>query len=335
MYSPDRESNIEEHYSRLLKKVPEDCAVGRYEYSNLNYQLLGLIIENITSMSYAAFMEESVLIPFDMHSTFATHSETKSYGLIPSWQYLLYYPLLQKNILYSNYEVSSGFISSTTEDMCRFLSALMKLSDTSENNIIERDIAAQMFKPGGAKVTKYGMGCEIRKRNTMERYKHDGLTQSFASSMLILPELEIGLIVMANVNNSPATIEMADGIMRILTGKESLSYTRTGFYLRNSLPLFALWVIIILIIRIYHWINRKFPIGIIKKLWPNIWLLAGIIFGLFWIIYFPIAFNTPLLAIIDYEPNSGYSLIVLSVGLIVNSCIGYFLKLRNYKAAEL
>lgn len=331
MHEPSNETVIDTFYSRLLKKVPENCRIGSYEYSNLNYQLLGLVIEKSTNKNYAEFLKAAILSPLEMYHTFASQKESEENGLIPSKQYLLYFPLLPKDIDYDDHIVPSGFISSTAEDMCLFLRALMNAKDSSDFNIVNSDITNLLFKPGPAAGTHYAMGWEVRDWKEFVRYKHDGLTQSYASSMLIMPELDIGLIVMANINNSPATVEMADGIMRIMTEKEAVSYSRTGFYLRNSLPLFALWIIIILFIRIKQWANRKFPIGFNSKVWPNIWLLAGISFGLFWIIYFPIAFNTPLFAIVDYEPNSGYSLMILSIGIIVNTCIGYFNKLKQHK----
>ena len=54
--------------------------------------------------------------------------------------------------------------------------------------------------------------------------------------------------------------------------------------------------------------------------------------SIFSIIYIPVAFNTPLLATLDYEPNSGYSLIILTIGIIINSLIGYFNKTRKHFA---
>jgi CubicO group peptidase (beta-lactamase class C family) len=331
MYEPRHNTEIQKYYSDLLNQVsPQNSDMGNYEYSNLNYQLLGLIIEKISNKKYSDYLKGEILEPLNLNETFATQKESKQYGLKTSYQYLLYFPFLQKSINNNDYTVPSGFIWSTAENMCHYLRALMKSSDSTEKLNIDQNITEQLFKPRTDIGSVYGMGWEIRKWKEYERFKHDGLTQSFSSSMLILPELEIGIIIMSNINNSPSTIEMADGILRILTDKESIRYSKTSFYLRNSLPLFAFWVLIVLFFRVKQWIKLKFPIGINKSILSIIWLVLGVAFGLSWLIYFPIAFKTPLFAIIDYEPNSGYSLIILTIGIIFNSLIGYFNKTRKH-----
>lgn len=322
---PGTNENIKTYFNAILKDIKVNRQdIGKYEYSNINYQLLGLIIETVSNKPYSDYVTEKVLIPLDMNNTIASGSESQEHDLIKSYQYLLYFPILRKHPVYSDYTVPSGFVSSTAQDMCYYLRAFMNSGDSSYSRLIDENISNQLFTPRSDIGSVYAMGWEVRPWKGHARYKHDGLTQSFSSSMLIMPNEEIGIIIMANINNSPATLEIADGILRILTGRDIIEYPVTSFYLRNSLPLFALWVVILLLIRLKKWIKLRFPIGIIKMFWPNLWLVAGIIFGLFWIIYFPLAFNTPLRAIVDYEPNSGYSLVILSIGIIISSLVNYF-----------
>ena len=333
MYEPHRNREIQQYYSGLLDQFsPEISNIGNYEYSNLNYKLLGLIIEQVSNKKYSEFLKDEILKPLNLNETFATQNESEHYGLIESYQYLLYFPILQKSVDYNEYIVSSAFISSTAENMCQYLRTFMNTKDSTQNLIVGQSITNQLFNPRTDIGSVYGMGWEIQKWKEFERYKHDGLTQSFSSSMLMLPELEIGIVIMSNINNSPSTIEMADGILRILTDKERVEYSKTGFYLRNSLPLFALLVLIVMIFRVKQWIGLKFPVGFNKRILSNIWLILGVAFGLFLVIYIPVAFNTPLLATLDYEPNSGYSLIILTIGIIINSLIGYFNKTRKHFA---
>ena len=329
MYEPNKKAEIQEFFSNLLEQVPKTNKIGQFEYSNLNYQLLGLIIEKTSGKKYSEFLKDEILKPLNLNKTFSTQKESEQHGFIPSYQYVLYYPGITKKINYDDYAVSSGFISSTASDMCRYLRALMNVNDSTQDGIISKNISDQLFKPRTDIGSLYGMGWVIQNWEEYKRFRHDGATQSFSSDMLIIPELEIGIVIMSNVNNSPSTNEMADGILRILTNKERIEFSKTNFYLRNSLPLFAVCVLIVLFFRLKKWIRLKFPVGIKKSFLPNIWLIFGIVFGLFWIIYVPFAFDTPILAIIDYEPNSGYSLIVLTIGIIISSLIGYFNKTKS------
>jgi hypothetical protein len=206
----------------------------------------------------------------------------------------------------------------------------MNSFNVNGKSLVDREITLQLFNPRRDIGSSYGMGWEIREWKGYQRFKHDGLTQSFSSSMLILPELDLGIIIMANINNSPLTIELADGILRIITDKERVEYSKTGFYFRNSLPIFAAWILIVLFFRIKKWKKSNFRVGVTRKIIPNLWLMLGTGFGLFWVIYFPVAYNTPLFAIIDYEPNSGISLVILTTGIILNSLIGYFIRSTSF-----
>ena len=214
MYEPSNYSEIQLYYSDLLKHISsENNIVGEYEYSNLNYQLLGLIIEKVSNKKYSELLEYKILEPLNLNKTFATQNETERFGLIPSYQYLLYYPILPKRIKYNDYVVSSGFISSTASDMCHYLQALMNGNDSTRNSIISKNITDQLFESRADIGSKYGMGWEMREWKEFKRFKHDGLTQSFSSSMLILPELELGIVVMSNINNSPSTMKLRSYIL--------------------------------------------------------------------------------------------------------------------------
>lgn len=324
-----RNTEIISHYTNLLEKVlMKENQIRVFEYSNLNYQILGLIIEKVTSRSYADVLKSEILVPAGMETTFGNLEETTIHGLVPSYQYFLYYPLIRKPIQFNDYEVPSGFISSTAEDMCKYLRLHMNFQD-SLSNIVGATILEYLFTPNIDSGSVYGMGWENRNWQEFTRYKHDGLTQSFSCSMLIIPDIKKGLIIMSNINNSPSTIELADGILRILSDKPRAEYAKSRFYIRNSLPFFAAWIFIVLFLRIRQWARLKFSICISRQFLPNFILVLGIAFGLFWIIYFPSAFKTPLQAIIDYEPNSGYSLTILSFGIILNSLIGYTIKAKR------
>ncbi|MTI33164.1 serine hydrolase domain-containing protein [Xanthovirga aplysinae] len=320
-----------EEFQQLLKQIsPQNGSIGKFEYSNLNYQLLGLIIEKVSKRKYAEFLKEEVLSPLNMSKTFATYNETVQNGLIPSYQYLLYYPFLPKSINFQNYEVPSGFISTTTEDMGHYLRSLINSKNSMQNSIFDQNITDQLFKPGTEKNFSYGMGWYvIRNWKGYEMYIHGGQTQSFSSSMQIIPKLGVGIIIMSNINNESTVNNMAFAISRILAEKERTEYSKTNFYLMQSIPFIALLILLVLFFRLKRWIKLKFPIGINKRVLPNIWLLSGLGFGLFWVIYFPIAFSTPLMAIVDYEPSSGYSIIMVTIGIILNSILAYFNKTRK------
>ena len=73
----------EDHYSedynslkyakgKELNNAPGDS----FEYSNMNYDILGLIIQNVSHQSYQSYIKEHILEPLHMrHTSFKTTSK--------------------------------------------------------------------------------------------------------------------------------------------------------------------------------------------------------------------------------------------------------------------
>jgi hypothetical protein len=72
-----------------------------------------------------------------------------------------------------------------------------------------------------------------------------------------------------------------------------------------------------------NWKKSHFKIGFSKKFLPNFLLILGVVFGLLWVIAFPIIYNTSLAVIIDYDPVSGYSIIIIAIAIILITIIRY------------
>lgn len=59
----------ETYLTRLFAQQPE---IGKHIYSNIGYELLGVIIKNVTQQSYSAFMQDTFFTPLGMLDTGVT-----------------------------------------------------------------------------------------------------------------------------------------------------------------------------------------------------------------------------------------------------------------------
>jgi CubicO group peptidase (beta-lactamase class C family) len=109
---------------RSLASVRLDRPVGTYEYSNLNYVLLGVIIEEVSGQRYGDYLRDHVFGPLAMTRSFtATDSVPDAADLATGHRYLFGMPVPFSEP-YPSGMVAAGYQISSVEDMARFVAAL-------------------------------------------------------------------------------------------------------------------------------------------------------------------------------------------------------------------
>ena len=326
---PKIDIDLQQFYSNQLEQIernnqPEEI----FEYSNINYILLGFIIEEVSGKKYAEVFKEEIANPLQLSKSFASLKEAKENDLMQSYQHLLYCPVIQKEVTFNDCTVVSGFTSTTAKDMCVYLKELMNSYNRNPTSAINPTITHQLFQPRTDIDSQYGMGWGIDKWMGNLLFDHSGSTQSFSSYMFILPEKNLAGVILANTGVSPAT-RIGGKILRSLTNNEIIEYSNTSFYLRHALPLASIIAFIILLLQFIKWARLKFPIGVGKNLKNKVFLLLGIVISLFWVIGVPVLYGVSLSIAVDYNPSVGYSLIVLAIVTLLISMIRYFMKTNS------
>ena len=109
-----------------------------FSYSNVGYNLLELMIEEITGRDFAEYMKNEILHPLGMYHSDFEWSE-KSLASAP-----LGYTLGGKPVSPYQYpEKASGGLISTAEDIARFCIAGMP--DFSEQQVLARPTIEQLY----------------------------------------------------------------------------------------------------------------------------------------------------------------------------------------------
>lgn len=62
---------------------------GQHQYANINYGLLGEIIEAVSGVSYSEYMNKKIFLPLHMEHTAATFEQSKENGLIRGIEIIL------------------------------------------------------------------------------------------------------------------------------------------------------------------------------------------------------------------------------------------------------
>jgi len=167
----------------------------RWRYSNTNYILLGSIIEQVSGMSFRAFMDESIFEPLGMKDSFAGDS-----GEMPCRQ-ATGYEFKSKTEFKPqpfNREVigwADGNIISTVDDMFTWARSL------STGAVIPLSVKAQAFVPWNPldpASTRYGFGQMIGERRGVREIHHSGGTLGYNTRLSRFPDEKLAIILLSN-----------------------------------------------------------------------------------------------------------------------------------------
>lgn len=328
LINPKDDTEIKSFYNILLNKAKLEIPGKQYQYSNLNYQLLGLIIEEISDEKFDNYMKQ-LLIDLNMKNTYFDFESSDELGFIDNYQHYFGKPLKYEIEKFNKYIVPSGFISSTMSDMIGFTQAMLK--NYNNDFIVNKETFREMLSPPTNLKSNYCFGWEKRELGDLNYFRHDGLTQSFSSSIVFIPEFEIGIIILTNINDTNSIRDILSDIFRIIQKKE-LSERTEFFFFRN---IALLIIVLILMINMIFRIRKLFKNGIdlsLKKTIPQyLKLLSALCFSIGWITYLPNRFNTPIISIIDYQPDAGYSIMLIAILTTINSIIHFTIKKKEKK----
>lgn len=225
---------------------------GSYEYANVNYGLLGEIIENVSGQAYEQYMEEHIFAPLKMNHTSAGFQGAKEDGLIEGYRNYFGFPVAgEPNYPDENswIQAPAGYISSSINDMAAYLQMYL----CGGKGILKEGSIDQMFSdtvdiPGTD--TKYGFGWESTVEQGETVYSHSGLVENYMSYMFLLPEREIGVILLVNTNDYLVTNslmgEIGGNVALMLMGQSPAAVSQNAYKVRHFF-IDAFYVVLLLI----------------------------------------------------------------------------------------
>jgi len=164
---------------------------NKLNYSDTNYHLVGLIIESVVGSSFHEMLKEFIFEPLEMkHSSILHHSTFLEKPQYPVADF--YYKDTKLTDLkgYANIDYAGGGVVSTSEDLLKFMKALVN-HQLIRNETFEKMGDWAKFQMGIA----YGYGLMKLKRIPLVMpymfWGHSGATGSF---MFYQPDLEAYLI---------------------------------------------------------------------------------------------------------------------------------------------
>lgn len=253
---------------RALSAVPlADQPGNSYTYSNANFNILGLLIEQFSENGYRAHVQDNIFAPLGMTNSYLSLADGLNAGLADGHTKVIGFPVAGE-VQYLDSALAAGFIISTAEDMCNYLLMHLNGGNYRGNAILSEAGLAELYKPGNVQKgsSDYAMGLVAVKEQGELLIMHDGMTEGFNSGMVFSPSGQWGVIVLTNVGTMielPA-MPLALAVADLIRGAEpdSGSNISRNFYLA---ALFVLFALIILVIRSLVLLPKRWAVKVRNK----------------------------------------------------------------------
>ncbi|MGQ4665426.1 serine hydrolase domain-containing protein [Metabacillus halosaccharovorans] len=288
-----------------------------HQYSAANYLLLGKIIENVSNQSFTEFMNEEIFSKLGMNQTVGNYKSASELGYQPGFQSWFGKPIKSENI-YDDSGAPYGYISSTSNDMAKYIQFLLKGEDLLSKQNFKTYISPQVSRKEDM---YYGLGWRISTKENDSYFYHGGETPDSRSELLVNSEKNYGFILLTNKNNISEVLQttyMKESIKAIIeNGKlpESPKVTHQMQWMTLFgtilLSLLSVWNLFVL--------KRKSTVR--KKLWIIVGL-TSIICSITLIPALTYIFGAPWHTISYYAPDTAL-LIKCLVGVF--ACNGFII----------
>jgi D-alanyl-D-alanine carboxypeptidase len=172
-----------------------------HHYSNTNYLLLGMIVEQVTGHTYSEELTSRVLTPLDLKDTFLAEGADMPEGVVDGYHML---DGEMVNISASNlsWVWAAGAIVSTTADLQRFAAA------TFAGELLSPESHKEMFAfiPSDNPATEQGMGLYRTSTPNGTLVGMDGGSAGFTAYMMHSPEEDVTVVVLGNLAPDDGTL---------------------------------------------------------------------------------------------------------------------------------
>lgn len=235
------EENALEKTVRTLIDIKLDSEPGfEYQYATINYDVLGLVIEKVTGITFETYIKENVLIPMGLNDT---HLNRKLIDERIAKGYKLGFlkPRVYDAPVYRG-NIPAGYIISNAEDMAHWLKIQM---DTTEDFKFDRALIEESHQANRRVAplddgSSYAAGWFVYQKGGGV-ISHGGNNPNYSSFILFRPEDEVGIALLSNTNSDYVSV-IAAGINDILEGKEGKGQIRD---LNNSADKISILIICI------------------------------------------------------------------------------------------
>lgn len=292
---------------QLAEVTPAYEPDEKWEYSNLNYQVLGRLVEVLSGQEYRAYVTTNILEPVGMDHSFVADGkihEAVATGHRP-W-FTTKRPLPQNRT--DRVTAPQGGIVASADDLALYMQMMMN----GEDDVLSAEGKARMMRPASSSSPYYGFGWFVDSDDGT--VWHSGSTPGFETLATMIPADRKAVVVLVNAGSGVGfgeTTQLRNGITARALG---LDYSGEGSRwpqkaLFIGLVLLPIGYLLSMVWAWWHRVQIRAKSGISGRF--SLWfpLLTTLIAAWLILRLVPTLFGAPLGTIMLFQPDLGLSLI--------------------------
>lgn len=267
---PDGTNALEEGVRDLAKERLNFSPGNGWKYSNLNYTVLGLLIQEVSGQRYERYIQENIFEPLGMKGSFTTLASARAGNAASG-----YYPFFgtprvwDEQMPYTAAVTPAAGLWSSVADLSGYLIAQLNEGKSGSARVLSAASLEKLQTPGVEIEPgyNYAMGWFhapnlldpqfLQTLNTdLEQYAdlqvlwHEGDWANYKSIALMLPGLDYGVVLLMNSNDptvSSVFRYFAWDVTLIANGGEAYYFQPDeGFLVRNARWIFSALILLLL-----------------------------------------------------------------------------------------
>jgi D-alanyl-D-alanine carboxypeptidase len=207
-------------------KKPLDFDPGsRWQYSNTNYTLAGMVVEKASGMPFFQFVRTRILQPAGLTSAADFDTNPKAANATGYIRYGLG-PLRPAPDAGAGWTWAMGELAMTATDLAKWDINLIqhRLLTPASYRELEREVVLN----NGAG-TGYALGLDVGMQGGRFMIEHSGEVSGFTAENIVFPEDSAAIVVLTNQDAAPASGAIASQIAQALfTAEDKLADSRTA-----------------------------------------------------------------------------------------------------------
>ena len=209
---PDNNWTAQKVIEYLYGLEPLAAPGKEFYYSNSNYILLELIVEEVTGNSLAQELRDRIYRPLGLNNTFMEVKENIPGGFVSGYDDWDEDGTRENMTELEPWGLGDGGMISTASDLATFLEGLFVKQQLLSPETLDEMLDFIEDDEGD----QYGLGISSIETDWGEAIGHSGSTGGFLSTMFYLPDRDIKVIVLTNSADAGSPDEIAEEAVEIV-----------------------------------------------------------------------------------------------------------------------
>lgn len=215
---------------RALQHVSLSSAPGTaHQYASPNYLVLGAIVEAVSGLSFAAYVQQRILTPLGMTHSHVDQDAAIADGMTQGHRYWFGFPVAV-TLPHESDRLPTASLISSASDLARFLIAqrvsVRRVSAERDSSGVLSQAGLAAMQTGGVESEgfAYAFGWRVSRFNGVRAVHHGGIVPNFRGKMAMLPDSGWGVVVLTNASSSlplplaPTSHRIVDAVTASLAG---------------------------------------------------------------------------------------------------------------------